>query len=138
MRSGGASPVHLGFPVRLDSRGRTASATDEEYLRGLVEQVLFTRPGERVNRPDFGSGVDALVFAPVGDGPARATQALVQGALQRFLGDLLQVERVDVEAADSTLTVDVVYRPLRAAAGDERRVLRVVGGGPAPGPGVGR
>lgn len=116
---------HLAFPLRLDSRGRTATADDEQYLRGLIEQVLFTRPGERVNRPDFGSGVDALVFAPGGDELANATQALVHGALQRHLGDLVRVEQVEVRAQDATLEVTVVYTPLRAPATDARRVLTV-------------
>lgn len=120
--------LHVGFPVRLDARGATALADDEAYLRGLVELVLFTRPGERVNQPDFGSGIDALVFAPAGDELAGATQALVHAALQRFLGDLLRVEQVEVTARDSTLDVVIVYTPLRAAAGDARRVLRVSGG----------
>lgn len=122
-----ASP-HVAFPLRLDSRGKTALADDEAYLTGLVEQVLFTRPGERVNRPDLGSGVDALVFAPSGDELAGATQALVHGALQRHLGDLLRVEQVEVTAVDSTLEVLVVYCPLRAPAGDPPRTVRVSGG----------
>jgi phage baseplate assembly protein W len=128
---GGAA--HLGFPIRLDARGRTAQADDEAYLRGLVEQVLFTRPGERVNRPDFGSGVHALVFAPGGDELAAATQALVHGALQTQLGDLIRVEAVEVTAVESTLEVVVVYRPLQAPQDDPRRVLRVAtpaGGAP--------
>jgi uncharacterized protein len=120
--------THLAFPLRLDTRGRTALAGDDEYLRGLVEQVLFTRPGERVNRPDFGSGVDRLVFAPGGDELARAPQALVHGALQQFLGDLVHVEDVAVEAVEAQLRVTVVYQPLHAAAGDASRVLRVSGG----------
>ena len=124
-------PWHLGIPLRLDRRGRTARATDEEYLRGLVEAVLFTRPGERVNRPDFGSGVHALVFAPSGDELAQATQALVHGNLQHWLGELLHVEDVTVDAVESTLTVTVTYAPLAAPA--TRSVLTVtgpVGGGP--------
>jgi phage baseplate assembly protein W len=129
----GASGPHAAFPLRVDGRGRTATADDEQYLRGLIEQVLFTRPGERVNRPDFGSGVDALVFAPGGDELANATQALVHGALQRHLGDLVRVDQVEVRADESTLEVTVVYVPLRAPAGDGRRVLRVSGpGGGAP------
>ena len=120
--------VHVGFPLRLDARGRTALADPDTYLRGLVEQVLFTRPGERVNRPDLGSGVDALVFAPAGDELAGATQALVHGALQRHLGELVRVDRVEVTAVESTLEVTVVYAPLRAPAGDPPRVLRVAGG----------
>lgn len=119
--------THVAFPLRIDGRGRTATADDESYLRGLIELVLFTRPGERVNRPDFGSGVDALVFAPGGDELANATQALVHAALQRHLGDLVRVDQVDVRSEESTLEVTVVYAPLRAPAGDGRRILRVSG-----------
>jgi uncharacterized protein len=120
---------HVGFPLRVDARGRTTAVDTETYLHGLVETVLFTRPGERVNRPDFGSGVDRLVFAPAGDELAGATKALVQAAVQQWLGDLLRVEDVAVSAEESTLRVTVVYVPLNAGAGTgERRVLHVVGG----------
>ncbi|MEU8460384.1 GPW/gp25 family protein [Streptomyces sp. NPDC029003] len=111
-----AGPAHLGFPLRLDRRGRLLRSGEEDYLRGLVEAVLFTRPGERINRPDFGSGVNALVFAPAGDELAGATRSLVHGCLQQWLGDLLRVEDVRVEAEEATLHVTVVYAPLRAGA----------------------
>ncbi|MEZ5184135.1 MAG: GPW/gp25 family protein [Candidatus Nanopelagicales bacterium] len=120
---------HIGFPLRLDAAGRTRTADEEQYLRGLVEQVLFTRPGERVNRPDFGTGIDALVFAPAGDEFAQATESLVQGALQQFLGDLIRVEQVTVAAHEATLEVTVVYSPLRAA-GEQSRTIVVSGSGP--------
>lgn len=120
--------THLAFPLHLDGRGRTALADDEEYLRGLVELVLFTRPGERVNRPDFGSGIDRLVFAPSGDELAGATRALVHGALQQFLGDLVRVEDVQVRAVEALLEVTVVYSPLQPPVTDGPRVLRVSGG----------
>ncbi|MFD3758094.1 GPW/gp25 family protein [Streptomyces sp. NPDC058622] len=120
--------MHFGFPLRLDARGRLAAVDDDDYLRGLVEMLLFTRPGERVNRPDFGSGVDRLVFSSGGDELAGATQALVHAALQQWLGDLLRVEEVQVEAVDAVLTVTVRYtRPDRPAAGT--RVLRLTGRG---------
>jgi uncharacterized protein len=123
--SGG--PWHLGAPLHLDRHGRTALATAEDHVRGLVEAVLFTRPGERLNRPDFGSGVNALVFAPSGDELAQATQALVHGSLQRWLGDLLRVVEVRVEAVEATLTVTVSYMPLAAGPGTPQRVLTVTG-----------
>jgi phage baseplate assembly protein W len=101
--------TQINYPLHFDSRGRTAEAGDDEHIRDLVEQVLFTSPGERVNRPDFGSGLLQLVFAPTSDEQAAATQFLVQGALQQWLGDLIQVEAVEVLSEDSTLDVTVQY-----------------------------
>jgi phage baseplate assembly protein W len=101
--------TQIDYPLHFDSRGRTAEAGDDKHIRDLVEQVLFTSPGERVNRPDFGSGLLQLVFAPSSDEQAAATQFLVQGALQQWLGDLIQVEVVEVASEDSTLEVTVQY-----------------------------
>ena len=121
---------HLGFPLRLDGRGRTAVVGEEEYLRGLVELVLFTRPGERVNRPELGSGVDQLVFTPSGDETGQVTQALVHSALLRWAGEQIRVEAVTVVAEDSRLEVTVAYAPVLAAPGTPPRRLQVSGGAP--------
>ena len=99
----------VDFPYGLDARGRTASTSEDEHVRDLIEQVLFTAPGERVNRPTFGSGLLQLVFAPNSDALAAATQLAVQAALQEWLADRIAVQDVTVEAIDSTLTATVVY-----------------------------
>jgi len=99
----------VDFPYAIDRRGRTAATGEDEHVRDLVEQVLFTAPGERVNRPDFGSGLLQLVFAPNSAEVASATQFLVKGALQQWLGDVIQVDDVEVESEDSALRVTVVY-----------------------------
>ncbi|MEA3323755.1 MAG: GPW/gp25 family protein [Euryarchaeota archaeon] len=101
--------MRINYPFRIDGRGRTASTDHDAHIRDLIEQVLFTAPGERVNRPDFGSGLMQLVFAPNSDELATATQFLVQGALQQWLGDLIQVEAVEVLSEDSALNVTVQY-----------------------------
>ncbi|MDP9342037.1 MAG: GPW/gp25 family protein [Actinomycetota bacterium] len=102
--------MDVAYPFRIDGRGRTAEADRDAHVRDLIEQVLFTTPGERVNRPTFGSGVRQLVFAPNSAEVATATQFLIQGALQQWLGDVMQVESVDVESDDATLRVTVQYR----------------------------
>jgi phage baseplate assembly protein W len=102
-------PTFLDFPLRIDGRGRTASTDRPEHVRDLIRQVLFTDPGERVNRPDFGCGLKTLVFAPGGEVLAAATQVLVKGALQKWLADEIQVEAVDVRAEDERLVVTVGY-----------------------------
>jgi phage baseplate assembly protein W len=104
---------HLDFPYHIDGRGRTAITDDAGHVRDLIEQVLFTSPGERVMRPDFGSGLSALVFEPNSSALAATTQMLIQGALQQYLGDLIAVQSVQVEAVDSTFRVDVRYSLLR-------------------------
>lgn len=107
----------FGFPFRIGRDGRTASPSRDRHIRDLIEQVLFTAPGERVNRPEFGSDLMRLVFAPNGEALAQAVQATVRGALQRWLGDLIQVDDVEVQSVESELRVTVRYaiRPAREA-----------------------
>lgn len=105
---------NVAFPYRVDGRGRTAEAeNDDAHVRHLIEQVLFTVPGERVNRPDFGCGLLQLVFAPNSDELAATLQVLVQGALQQWLGHLLSIEEVRASHEDATLLVQVRYTVLR-------------------------
>jgi phage baseplate assembly protein W len=101
--------MNLTYPFQIDGRGHTAESSDEAWVRGLIEQVLFTSPGERVMRPDFGSGVLQLVFAPNSPEVAAATQMLVHGALQQWLGEIVTIEGVSVESVEATLRITVQY-----------------------------
>ncbi|MGF6289684.1 GPW/gp25 family protein [Paraburkholderia youngii] len=100
---------YFDHPYRLDGRGRTAETDEDDHIRDLIHQVLFTSPGERVNRPDLGCGVAQLVFMPNSEALAAATQFLVQGALTRWLDAVIAVQKVDVLASDSTLAVTVSF-----------------------------
>jgi uncharacterized protein len=101
--------IQIDYPFRVGGNGRTALATDDDHIRDLIEQVLFTMPGERVNRPTFGSNLNQMVFAPNSAAAASGIQLSVQGALQQWLGDRIVVNSVDVVNQDSTLTVTVSY-----------------------------
>lgn len=114
----------VDYPYRFDARGRTAATSVDDHVRDLVEQVLFTTPGERVNRPTFGSGVLQLVFAPNGDALAAATQLTVQGNLQQWLGDLIQVQDVLVEVDGPILGVTVRYVVRRSQQAQVARFSR--------------
>jgi uncharacterized protein len=118
--------MQIDYPFHFDGRGRTAQTGTEDHIRDMIEQVLFTSPGERVNRPTFGSGVMHLLFAPNNDALASATQLTVQGALQQWLGDLILIESVDVENDDATLRVHVQYVVRRT---QQRQVAEFVRGG---------
>lgn len=101
--------MEIAYPLRIDGRGRTADAGRDEHVRQMIEQVLFTSPGERVNRPTFGTGLLQLVFAPNSSELATATEFMVQSALQEWLGELIQVQAVTVESREATLQVTVQY-----------------------------
>ena len=118
--------MDVDFPFHFDGRGRTAETAGDAHIRDLVEQVLFTAPGERVNRPTFGCGLAQMVFTPNSEELAAATQYLVHGALQQWLGDLIQVEDVLVESVDSTLRVAVQYVVRRM---QQREIARFAHGG---------
>lgn len=101
--------MHINYPFQIDGRGRVAEADHELHIRQLVEQVLLTSPGERVNRPDFGSGLQQLLFSPNNSELAAATQFLVQGALEEWLGDLIEVEAIEIEPLEFKLEITVQY-----------------------------
>jgi phage baseplate assembly protein W len=75
----------------------------------MIEQFLFTNAGERVNRPDFGSGLLQMIFAPNSPELAAALQFTVQAGLQRWLGDVIEVRTVEVTSEEATLRVMVSY-----------------------------
>ncbi len=108
----------IDIPFRIGSQGRVATTSGDDHVRDMIYQVLFTNPGERVNRPDFGCGLRQLVFMPGSDALATATQFMVQGALQRWLMDVIQVEQVNVSNEDGRLVVRVTY--VRREDGERR------------------
>ncbi len=105
----GPRRTDIAFPFRTDSRGRTAHAPYDEHVRDMIEQLLFTSPGERVMRPDFGCGLLDLVFAPNSPELASALQLTVHAALQQWLGDVIDVGDLDVTAEDNTVRVHLAY-----------------------------
>lgn len=115
--------MHIEYPFRIDGRGRTAEASEVTHIRQMIEQILFTSPGERVNRPEFGTGLLRLLFAPNSPELGAATEFMVQGALQQWLGEVIQVVAVNVESQESTLRVLVRYRVRRT---QEEQVARFV------------
>jgi phage baseplate assembly protein W len=121
--------MNIDFPFHFDTRGRTAATGDDDHIRDMIEQVLFTSPGERVNQPTFGSGLRQLVFAPNSDELAAAIQFLVQGALQQWLGDVIQVDALQVESENSTLRLAIQYTVRRT---QQRRLAQFTGGGVGP------
>lgn len=118
--------TNVSFSFQFDGRGRTADP-GADYVRQLVEQVLFTSPGERVNLPDFGSGLLQLPFAPNSMEMAAATQFSVQAALQKWLSNYVKVQSVVAVVNEATLTVTVTYSPLNS---DVTEVQTYVYGGP--------
>jgi phage baseplate assembly protein W len=104
-----SSLAPIAAPLRFDGRGRTADTAPDQHLRDLIEGVLLTAPGERVMRPTFGSGLLQLAFAPNSDQLAATLQMLVQGGLQSWLGDLIEVAAVTIDQEEGTLTISVSY-----------------------------
>jgi phage baseplate assembly protein W len=99
----------LDVPFHLAGSGRAATTGEDDHIRDMIFSVLFTSPGERVNRPDFGCGLKTLIFSPASQAVAAATQVLVKGSLQKWLENEIKVESVDVSIVDSSIVVKVVY-----------------------------
>jgi phage baseplate assembly protein W len=101
--------MDIAYPFDFDKRGRTDVADYEDHISDMIEQFLFTNPGERVNRPDFGSGLLQCVFAPNSPELASALQFTIQAGLQRWMGDLIDLKTLQVESDGPVLSVVVNY-----------------------------
>lgn len=121
--------MDVAFPFGFDRYGRTATVDAGAHIRDMIEQILLTGPGERVNRPTFGSGTAQLVFAPNSDTLAAAQQQLIQASLQQFLSDLIQVQSVRVSNVDATLQITVQYVLLQT---QQRQTALIVTAGAGP------
>lgn len=101
--------MNIDFPYHFDNRGATAATDDEDHVRDMIEQLLFTSPGERVNRPSLGSGLLQLVFSPNSPELASALQYTMQASLNQWLGDVIEVQTLEVSSGDSAVTIDLKY-----------------------------
>ena len=104
--------MNIDFPYHFDQYGHTAETTYLDHIQDMVELILFTSPGERVNRPDFGAGLLQLVFEPDDTVLATTVQTTVQGALERWLGNVIEVNDLQVISEGTALRVEVKYRVL--------------------------
>lgn len=103
------APVYVDFPFNIDWNGHAASTDVTDHVRDLLEQILFTSPGERVNRPSFGSGIDRAVFRPNSDLLAETTRVTTEAAIQQWLGHLIQLNSLTITTEDNLLSVEVAY-----------------------------
>jgi len=131
--------VHPDFDVsagtaglRLSPDGRLATVSADASVRQAVLLLLSTRPGERVNRPDYGCHLFRLVFAPGDDTTAGLAIHYVASALRRW------ERRIDVLSLDATCAADdpallevrLRYR-VRATQNDDEVAVAVPLAGPS-------
>jgi Bacteriophage baseplate protein W len=102
-------PFFIDYPFHFDGRGRTATTTPDDHIKDMLEQLLFTNAGERVNRPDFGSGIQQLVFGPNSPELAAALQYTLKAAVQRWLSDIIELQALEVTSEDSKLSISIRY-----------------------------
>ncbi len=122
-----AARMDIDFPFHIGAGGRSAATDYADHVRDMIEELLFTTPGERVNQPDFGCGLLDLVFAPNSPELAATLQVTAQGALQRWLGDVIAVQSLTVTSDDATLQVELQYV---ITSSGERRTDVISGGAP--------
>lgn len=112
----GGSGRAVSFPLRLDGYGRSATVPTDMAVRELLAELLFTSPGERLNRPQLGCGLIELIFDASTDELRAATQFQVTATIQQWLGDVLTVAGVEIRSSGAAIEVTVKYR--LASGGD--------------------
>lgn len=112
LSAAGAAPLARSgfpFPLAVDGGGGITASGGDDAIRGRIVQVLFTAPGERVHKPEFGCGLFRLVFEPGNAVLAAAMEFTVGQALVRWLDDEIAVDGVQVEVEEEGVFVQVAY-----------------------------
>jgi phage baseplate assembly protein W len=114
----------IRYPIAIDTAlGRLAEETNyAAHVEQMIKQVLFTNPGERINRPDFGCGVRRMVFAPNSEASASLAQVTIFEALTKWLSSVIDVSSIQVTAQEETLSIGIAYI---LKARQERRYLNL-------------
>jgi len=114
----------IDYPFAIDGGlGQLAVETNYDvHVEHLIKQVLFTNPGERINRPDFGCGIRRMIFAPNSTESASLAQVTIYQALESWLANVIKVDQVDVKAQEEILTINISYW---LKARNERRYLNM-------------
>src|SRR5688572_1647870 len=128
--------TYLAFPLRIDANG-PATARREAHVRDQIEQTLFTSPGERVFRHEFGAGVRRLVFEPYNSALAELTRKRLAAALTDVLRGEVDPKTLTIDVtsgdgthvADGRLEVTVSYR-LATINREETHTLGIGGNAP--------
>jgi phage baseplate assembly protein W len=101
--------MNIDFPYHFDTRGVTARADEADHIEDMIEQFLFTAAGERVMLAELGSGLMQMLFAPASPEVAAALQFTVQGGLQRWLGDVIDVHTLEVSTFEAGIRVRLEF-----------------------------
>lgn len=123
-------PRSLYFPFQVSDLGLPRTAPRSTAIRQQLEQLLFTMPKERVNRPDFGIGVQRLVFAGASPETAAATEYVIGVSIRKFMGDVVRLDGVRVTVEDATLFIDILYAELDTGAEQVESFSRPLEGTP--------
>ena len=118
--------MHIDFPYQFDQLGRTGQCNKNKHIRDMIELVLFTSPGERLNRPDFGCGLLQLVFAPNNDITASTIQLTIQSSLNKWLGSLIDINNVSIQKEEEKLIIVVDYTVKKSKQGNTAIFTRAV------------
>ncbi len=102
-------PAYLAFPFRMGESG-PATSRRGDHIREQIEQVIFTTPGERVFRPEFGAGAKTLVFEPNSSALWDVTKRRLQASLAEALRGEVDPSSLEVEVFGSEETMELVIR----------------------------
>lgn len=118
----------ISFPPRVGPDGAIVWSSGELNVRECICTILRTRPGERVELPGFGCGLDRYLYEPNNVATLRLISEDVQTALAKWeprirLDDVTAtLNPADVRAVDVTISYTLV------ATGSRERMQMTLSG----------
>lgn len=118
------SNSYLRYPFTIGHDGKIDITNEEDHIRDMIEQCLFTSPGERVDLLEFGCGLRDIIFSPNSEILAAITRITVTTTLQKWLGTIIRVNDVQVTSIEEKLHINISYTIIRTREKDQLEFIR--------------
>ena len=82
----------------------------EQHVHDELIQLILTSPGERLFLPEFGGGVQRLVFENADKTTEGLVKATLTQAISTWLGHRIALKELTVKVEASTIEVEIQYQ----------------------------
>ena len=91
--------IGITLPLQFGENTFEQSFQTKDQIKSNIKNLLLTKRGERILQPEFGSGLQSLLFEPNVDDLEGRIEDTINESLEQWL-PYITAEEIDIESTD--------------------------------------